>query len=220
MTMMERFSPRRVLKSIRAKASVELCARWPILSLIWRARRYNDILLSCESLKIIIDTVKKKAPCRFLIFGLWNDSTLWSKVNRYGKTVFLEDNESWMRDVLKRNSLLTAYLVKYCTLRTEWSSYLESPEKLHMNLPDEIEREKWDVILVDGPNGHDDSSPGRMKSIFLAWKLSSDTDIFVDDCDRMIEQIYCDRFLKDENLKAKVDELRHYHLPASSKESY
>ncbi len=209
---MEKFSPRQILKKILAETGVELCARWPVLPLIWLARRYNDILLNCEKLKIIIHTVKKRAPCRFLIFGLGNDSILWSKVNRHGKTVFLEDNKSWMRDILKRHSSLTAYLVEYETLRTEWPAYLENSEKLHMNLPEEVEREKWDVILVDGPAGYDDSNPGRMKSIFLARKLSLNSDVFVDDCHRKVEQIYCDQFLKNENLKAEVDELRHYYL--------
>ncbi len=209
---MGKLPPRKILKRILAKISVELCTRWPVLPLIWLTRRYNDILLNCEKLKIIINTVKKRAPCRFLVFGLGNDSILWSKANRNGETVFLEDNQSWMRDILKRNSSLTAYPVEYGSLRKDWPAYLESYEKLHMDLPDEVQREKWDVILVDAPAGHDDSNPGRMKSIFLARKLALNSDIFVDDCDRTVEQIYCDQFLKNENLKTELGGLRNYYL--------
>ena len=55
--------------------------------------------------------------------------------------------------------------------------------------------------------------PGRMKSIYQSSRLISDSgDVFVHDCDRPVEIAYCDRFLKEENLRAEVQKLRHYHM--------
>ena len=53
--------------------------------------------------------------------------------------------------------------------------------------------------------GHD-QSPGRMKSIFHSSKLIKDSgDIFVHDCNREVEDIYCNRFLGKENLKLEIE---------------
>ena len=41
-----------------------------------------------------------------------------------------------------------------------------------MNLPDEIEREKWNVILIDGPNENEVTNPDQMKAIFLSCRLA------------------------------------------------
>ncbi|MBN1213321.1 MAG: hypothetical protein JXA92_12170, partial [candidate division Zixibacteria bacterium] len=34
-------------------------------------------------------TIQKKAPCKFLVFGVGNDSIFWSLLNQNGTTVFL-----------------------------------------------------------------------------------------------------------------------------------
>jgi glucuronoxylan 4-O-methyltransferase len=82
-----------------------------------------------------------------------------------------------------------------------------------MNLPESVERTRWDIVLVDAPEGWDETTPGRMKSIFLASQLvAADGDVFVHDCDRQVERAFCDRFLKPENLFAEVESLRHYRI--------
>jgi glucuronoxylan 4-O-methyltransferase len=52
-----------------------------------------------------------------------------------------------------------------------------------------------------------------MKSIAQSAKLANIFgDIFVHDCDREIEKIYCDRFLKEANLVESVEKMKHYHI--------
>ena len=178
-----------------------------------RCGKLNEIQLSDNELRVIIDSVKGQAPCNFLVFGLGNDSTFWLRINRGGNTVFIEDDKRWFQKILKSNPRIKAHLVDYLTLKTQWKELLESPGLLDMSLPNEIEREKWDVIFVDAPAGWHDMTPGRMKSIFLSSRLAGiSSDVFVHDCDRQIEKIYCERFLKQENLKAEVGLLRHYHI--------
>jgi glucuronoxylan 4-O-methyltransferase len=112
---------------------------------------------------------------------------------------------------------LTVFLIDYNTKRSDWKMLLNSPSLLDMTLPNNVETKKWDVILVDGPDGQNDQSTGRMKSIFLSSRLIKDSgDIFVHDCNREVEDIYCNRFLKKENLKIEIKGpvgcLRHYHI--------
>lgn len=204
---------RNALQLIPARLCVKLCTYRPSTRLLKLARRAAGIQLSPGELRAIVGAIHEKRPCRLLVFGLGRDSLLWAGVNRGGTTIFIEDDATWFAEVLRRYRGLKALKVDYQTCRTEWRELLASPERLAMRLPDEVERHSWDVVLVDGPAGFTDSSPGRMKSIVLAMRLANSVaDVFVHDCDRPIEQMYCDRFLKPENLVAQIGRLRHYRV--------
>lgn len=208
---------KKVVEYLFAWPSIELARLWPSQFTISMMRLLNAILLSSQQLNVISTTVKRKAPCKLLVFGLGNDSVFWSKLNRGGVTIFLEDNKDWLQKVTKRSKGITAFLVSYNTQRTDWKLLLESPSLLNMTLPNDVEKEEWDVVLVDAPEGTNDQTPGRMKSIFLSARLIKNSgDIFVHDCNREIEDIYCNNFLKKENLKmeikAAIGFLRHYHI--------
>jgi uncharacterized protein (TIGR01627 family) len=178
------------------------------------ARDANQIHLSVEEIYYIASMIRRKVPCRFLVFGFGNDSYFWNKLNRGGETIFLEDDPTWFAKVNEQYSHYASFLVHYGTRRTQWQELLGAPEKLMMNLPEEIKMEKFDCILVDGPQGWVDTNPGRMKSIFEASRLIKlNGDIFVHDCDREVEQAYCNRFLGHGVLKKELARLRHYCFP-------
>jgi glucuronoxylan 4-O-methyltransferase len=70
-----------------------------------------------------------------------------------------------------------------------------------MDLPVELGSRRWDVILVDGPAGYDDTQPGRMKSIYAASRLvAAGGRVFVHDCDRPAERAFTSRYLGDDRL--------------------
>jgi len=206
------------LKALRnavfAKPSIALCTRWPTLPALRAMRRVNGIQLSAAELRTISLTVRRKAPCKFLVFGFGNDAAFWRRVNPGGMTVFIEDDEDWLREGVRRHPGIAIHLVAYETLREQWRGLLDAPTRgLAMKLPESVENTRWDVILVDAPAGWGEATPGRMKSIFHASRLvAPDGDVFVHDCDREVEQVFCDRFLKADNLVAEVRVLRHYHL--------
>ena len=85
-----------------------------------------------------------------------------------------------------------------------------------MDLPREVMETPWDVIFVDAPEGYDMSfemtQPGRMQSIYMASILGQKglSHVFVHDCDRPVEQVYCTRFLTHASLVQSIDKLRHY----------
>src|SRR5690606_27286497 len=55
---------------------------------------------------------------------------------------------------------------------------------------------KWDVILVDGPQGYKPQHPGRALPIWWAAQLRSPhTHVFVDDYNRPLEQSFADLLL-------------------------
>lgn len=87
-----------------------------------------------------------------------------------------------------------------------------------LTLPDEVAQKEWDIVLVDAPAGYNKSTPGRMQSIYTTSVLSEkseDIDIFVHDCDREVEKVYCNRFFSNMRLVVAFERLRHYRKPLS-----
>ena len=209
------------LRHFFAGPSAELARLCPTHLSLSVMRWMYQIQLSVEQIDLIMKTIKSNSSCRFLVFGLGNDSLFWSTINREGLTVFLEDDQQWFENIIKRTPFLTAFLVQYGTRRGDWKKLFESPSLLQMALPKDVEKTEWDVILVDAPAGWGDQTPGRMKSIYAASLLAKKTgDIFVHDCEREVEDAYCRYFFKSENLKVEIEHpegwLRHYRMHACS----
>jgi len=63
--------------------------------------------------------------------------------------------------LLKAKLLLTP-----CNIN-QWRELMDQPGRLELKLPEEIQLQNWDVILVDGPRGHKYSEEiqGRMSTI-------------------------------------------------------
>ena len=154
-------------------------------------------------------------PLNFLVFGLGNDSLFWSECNKGGRTVFLEDLESWRDKMAVDHPELETYLIHYETVRSDWRELIDHPKKLQIrDIPEDIRGIKWDVIFVDGPMGYKDSSPGRMKSIYEASSLiKPGGHVFVHDTGREVEAAYCSRYLLSRNFVRQVSGfsiLNHY----------
>lgn len=138
----------------------------------------------------------------FLVFGTGYDTDFWKFCNKDGFNLFLEHDQKW----IPKNSK-DVHLVKYNTNIANYLDYLDDLSLLEMELPKVVLGTSWDAIFVDGPPGNKDSSFGRMQSIFTAWKLSNQqTDIFVHDCDRRVEDIYTNYFF---NITNELVKLRH-----------
>ncbi|NET41544.1 hypothetical protein [Okeania sp. SIO2B3] len=180
----------------------------------------NPGQMSFQEYAYITNVIGGKVPGNFLIFGVGQDSLLWLGVNRGGKTVFLEDDKDWLNQVkVGCENSIEAYLVEYGTRVYLWKSLLEEYSQgndcLWMVLPEKVLFTKWDFILVDAPAGYSEEKPGRMKSIYMAAKLamkSGNTDIFIHDCDREVEDIYSDYFFDKGYLINQVHKLKHYSL--------
>ena len=211
---------KRRARQLLARLSVGLATRWPYSCAMSAMGKLNRIQLGPEQLQAIARTLKTRGPCRLLVFGLGGDSPFWSSLNRGGVTVFLEDNEDWLQKVVGQARGITAFLVRYDTQRGDWQGLLEHPSSLKMDLPPDVGDQRWDVILVDAPEGWRDQAPGRMQSIFVASTLiRPPADVFVHDCDREVENVCSHRFLGAENLTTEIEGptglLRHYRLSSA-----
>lgn len=165
--------------------------------------------MSAEQYLYIYKLIKDCAPCRVLVFGCGNDSRYWIEANKDGRTVFLEDSERWIRKVQPLIPKADIRKVTYTTTKPDYLNLLDTPEKLHLELPEDIQG-KWDIILVDAPKGFKDHHHGRMQSIYAASRMG--TDILIHDCQRMVEDLYGKLFCGDliYEIKGGSTLLRHY----------
>lgn len=170
--------------------------------------------LSRNEYLYVAQLVASRGGCNLLVFGVGNDSKLWLLANGAGKTVFLESSLFWSELIRWRHPDIDIRMVRYGTKRNAWRELLDGrATDLALDLPKDVEDERWDVIFVDGPAAHADSSPGRMKSIYAASVLACrwpGADLAVHDCDREVERAYCDRFLGDDLLVREFERTRHY----------
>lgn len=166
----------------------------------------------------VLDTIHARAPCNLLVFGVGRDSGYWMRANTGGETDFVEHEPEWIRKTEEQVPDIRIHRVSYGTRRIGWWWRLLRPRKNFLDdLPGTVRARDWDVIFVDGPQGHRWKDPGRMKSIYTAGVLarrSGSTDVLVHDCDRIVERVYTNLFLGSDRLVEQVDTLRHYHLPA------
>jgi uncharacterized protein (TIGR01627 family) len=173
----------------------------------------GEVQLHPEEIRPIVEAIRSRPSCSLLVFGCGNDSVFWETVNEGGTTVFLEDDPGWAEEIRSRLQQAHVHEVHYDTVLEQWESLLHRPDLLVPDLPAEIEAQRFDVILVDGPAGYDSHleltgriAPGRMQSIYMASKLvGPDGFVFVHDCDRVVEQQYATEYLGAERLFLRVE---------------
>lgn len=86
-------------------------------------------------------------------------------------------------------------------------------------LPDEVYNIKWDLIMVDAPTGYYEQAPGRMTAIYTAGMMArnkedGETDVFVHDVNREVEDRFSKAYLCEGYMKKQVGRLRHFTIPS------
>lgn len=156
----------------------------------------SEVQLHTAEIRAIAAEIARKPDCSLLVFGCGNDSPVWEHLNRSGHTAFIEDDPEWAERARRSLSAAKVHVVSYGTTVSEWRDLLARPGDLTMDLPPEVAGQKWDVIVVDGPAGHKDHLPGRMKSIYNAARLAAPGGmVLVHDAERPAESVYAARFL-------------------------
>ncbi|KAG0487416.1 hypothetical protein HPP92_009511 [Vanilla planifolia] len=193
---------------------------------------------SRSEILISFDVLRRRSPCNFLVFGLGNDSPMWSAFNAGGTTVFLEEDPKWFQSVLHDSPFLHAHHVNYPTKLSEADdllrSYRSQPEclpplaRLNGNrrcrlaladLPAEIYAKEWDLIMIDAPKGYFANAPGRMGAIYSAAVMARSrrgdgfTDVFLHDVDRKVERTFAMEFLCRKYLVGGTGRLWHFRIP-------
>tara|TARA_R100000008_G_C3579401_1_gene167413 strand:+ start:542 stop:1219 length:678 start_codon:yes stop_codon:yes gene_type:complete len=167
--------------------------------------------MSFDQYQYIYEMIKSKGGCNLLVFGLGNDSMLWDMANTNGKTIFLEDIETWIEEVKNMSNIMGKTLdirkVTYTDIGRNYKKLLEDYENginnLRIDLDDDIKNIKWDAILVDGPICYNPDVPCRMKSLYEAFylsKLNNEVDVFIHDVNKLVVKTYVEYFYKEYEL--------------------
>lgn len=189
-----------------------------------------------QEISVTSKILEKKSPCNFLVFGLGHDSLMWTTLNFGGRTIFLEEDEAWIAQIKLRFPTLESYHVTYESKVHQADGLMEvgrgnectaigetrySMCQLALKgLPNEVYDTKWDLIMVDAPTGYYDEAPGRMSAIYTAGMIArnreggAETDIFVHDVNRVVEDKFSMAFLCEGYMKIQEGRLRHFRIPS------
>ncbi|RCV35873.1 hypothetical protein SETIT_7G274700v2 [Setaria italica] len=195
---------------------------------------------TADEIGVSLRVLQRRAPCNFLVFGLGFDSPMWAALNHGGRTVFLEEDASWIANVRSKHPALESYHVTYDTVLTESDALLElrdhpacvaqpdlasaaeaSCRLALKGLPPVFHDLQWDLIMVDAPTGWTPEAPGRMGAIYTAGMAArarrpgeGATDVFVHDVDRPVEDAFSKAFLCEGYLAEQVGRIRHFVIPS------
>ncbi|KAJ9145807.1 hypothetical protein P3X46_028142 [Hevea brasiliensis] len=188
-----------------------------------------------KEISVTLRVLEKKSPCNFLVFGLGHDSLMWISLNHGGRTVFLEEDKSWIEQIKEKIPSLESYHVSYDTKVHQADGLMETGmgeeckvvsdprfSKCQLALkgfPSDVYDIEWDLIMVDAPTGYHDEAPGRMTAIYTAGLMarnreSGETDVFVHDVDRVVEDKFSKAFLCEGYLTEQEGRLRHFIIPS------
>ncbi|PIA40960.1 hypothetical protein AQUCO_02300023v1 [Aquilegia coerulea] len=188
-----------------------------------------------NEISVTSQVLQKKSPCNFLVFGLGHDSLMWASLNHGGRTVFLEEDKSWIEQIRYRFPTLESYHVVYDskvhqaddlmnTGKAKECTVVSDPRYSKCQLalktiPNEIYEIEWDLIMVDAPTGFHENAPGRMSAIYTAGMMArnreyGETDVFVHDVDRVVEDKFSKAFLCENYMKTQENRLRHFTIPS------
>ncbi|KAK4352819.1 hypothetical protein RND71_028337 [Anisodus tanguticus] len=189
-----------------------------------------------KEISVSLRVLEKKSPCNFLVFGLGHDSLMWTALNHGGRTVFLEEDKSWIEQIQSQLPSLESHHVIYHTRITQANELMEigmsnedckkvtdpriSKCQLALKgLAQEVLETDWDMIMVDAPTGWHDGAPGRMSAIYTAGliarnKEDGETNVFVHDVDRVVEDQFSKIFLCEGYLVEQQGRIRHFNIPS------
>jgi len=177
----------------------------------------NPGQMSFEEYDHIYKLIKSKSGCNLLVFGLGRDSNLWLDANLGGKSVFLEDNQQWIKAAQSHMRNLNKQIdIRHITYSDTGydaerllSEYDSGTNNLKLDLPQDIFTTDWDIIICDAPEGYSDDKPCRMKSIYETYNLSNrnpNIDVVFHDVQRRIETLYTEYFFSDYELINTIDD--------------
>ncbi|XP_047076328.1 protein IRX15-LIKE-like [Lolium rigidum] len=176
-----------------------------------------------EDVRAIASVLRRRAPCNLLVFGLGAETPLWRALNHGGRTVFLDENPFYVAHMEGAHGPgLEAYDVAYATAVRELPDLLDAARASRRaecrpvqnllysecrlaitDLPNALYDVAWDVVLVDGPHGYAEGSPGRMAAIYSAAVMArtrgTETDVLVHDFQREVESVCAKEFLCEQN---------------------
>lgn len=225
-------------KALTPSAAMETCTKIPpslANTIIHYTTSNTTPQQTFKEISVAARMLEKRSPCNFLVFGLGRDSPMWSALNHGGRTIFLEEDKAWMEKIRGKFPDLESYHATYNTKVRDADDLLELRSKKECtevgdvrylkcqlaltDLPGVFYEVEWDLIMVDAPTGYFDNAPGRMGAIYTAGmvaraRMQGETDVFVHDVDRTVEDKFSSAFLCEGYMKEQKGRLRHFAIPS------
>jgi hypothetical protein len=145
------------------------------------AKAVNNGLMGSNQYQFIARELFCSRSCSVLVIGTGHDSDLWFHCAE-GNVAYVENNPAYL-------DFSPIPALRY-TFESNVGEWRDVP-----NPPAAIDR-PWDFVIVDGPNGHTSSAPGRQFPIAWAARLARKA-VFVHDYERPWECQVCDKYLGD-----------------------
>jgi len=144
-----------------------------------------------QYLRVLLE-IFRRGPCNLLVIGAGRDTELYVRANAGGRTVVLERQQEWIERIGSLGCEVIA---------VQYGTRLDRPPLDPCQPPDGVPPEllqlNWDIVLVDGPEGNRQESPGRQQSIYLASLVArGGTTVFLHDWNRPAEQRFAAKYLK------------------------
>lgn len=164
---------------------------------------------------------------------------MWASLNHGGRSVFLDEDESWIRQIAEEFPSLESYHVRYETKVRDAEALMSAARDREecrpsvstdlrvskcqlalKGLPEVVYETEWDLIMVDAPTRFHEEAPGRMSAIYTAGMLARSrkkgetTAIFVHDVDRTVEDEFSMAFLCRDYMTEQQGRLRHFTVPS------
>jgi len=148
--------------------------------------------LSAKQILQVAEEILSQPRCKVLIFGLGNDAPFWLACNPLGRSTFIEDQLAWVRELQPLLPTAEICHVSYSTRIGLWQKDMEFP----VGWPPSLCQVPWDVILVDGPHGHQRGTHGRQQSIWSASQvMTANSSVFLHDYERPWERTCANAYL-------------------------
>lgn len=153
--------------------------------------------------------------------------------------MFLEEDQNWIESITSKFPNLETYHATYNTKVSQAEELMQLGKQEECTvvgdlryskcalalkeLPNLFYEVEWDLIMVDAPTGYIPEAPGRMGAIYSAGMVArgrkeGETNVFVHDVDRVVEDKFSSEFLCEGYLKEQVGRLRHFTIPSHRSE--
>ncbi|KAL0825554.1 hypothetical protein Bca101_049231 [Brassica carinata] len=138
-------------------------------------------------------------------------------------TIFLDEDESWIRKIAEKFPSLESYHV-HVQYDTKMDLRASKCELALKGLPEVVYETEWDIIVVDAPRRFHEEAPGRMSAIYTAGMIARSRKkgetraVFVHDVDRTVEDEFSMAFLCRDYMTEQQGRLRHFTVPSQPPE--
>ncbi|KAF9603554.1 hypothetical protein IFM89_037053 [Coptis chinensis] len=171
-------NPTGIVEAASCPPSTQTCTKIPP-SIVQAIIHYSTSSITPQQtlseISVTSQVLQKKSPCNFLVFGLGHDSLMWASLNHGGRTVFLEEDKSWIEQIRYGFPTLESYHVVYDSKvhqadelmkigKGEECRVVTDPRSSKCQLalktiPNEVYEIEWDLIMVDAPTGFHENAP-------------------------------------------------------------